>query len=549
MRRSFLRFSALIVCILLLIAFVGCSKDSSEGSQTPATSEQESPSNDDKAEENKTEEEQTEAEVKPEEWEPATFSIWSWPGSIETWGGKDFNDVACFQEAEKITNTKIEWVMESDSTTFDLIMASGDLPDAIYYAWNPVRQGQYAKDGLIIDIMPYIKSSAPEILNLIENDSMVKKQLVGEGGSVYLVPWITANKELLAGEGFAIRKDWLDKLGLQIPKTPDELFDTLMAFREQDANGNGKADEIVTGYPSQIHKSAFAFGTTDGFHFAEDGKTIVYGPMTENYKEWLKWMNKLYKNNILDPDYFSWDSDIYMKKCMEDRVGLYVDNPAVLNTIVKDGKANGLNIEWVPMEYMYYKGKSVNFSSAYKRYVQPYGCVFSKDVENPERLMKWFNFWFTEEGNDLLNWGVEGVSYTVVNGKKQYTDAVLKDPELEPSASLSRFAYPTFVGVQSIEAVKALSDAFTVLCRETWAKTDITYAPEPFIAFNEEEQNINSQYSTDLATIKDAWRDKFITGEKDIEADWDEYIEELKKYHVEDLIRINQAATDRYLAK
>ena len=483
------------------------------------------------------------------EWEPATFSIWTWPGATEAWGAKDLNDVACFQEAEKITNTQIEWVMESDSTTFDLVMASGDIPDAIYYAWNPVRQGQYGGDGLIVDIMPYIKSSAPNLLSLIESDPLVEKQLVRDDGSVYLVPWLTTDLSLLAGEGFAIRQDWLDKFQLSVPKTPDELFDALNTFREQDANGNGEKDEFVTGYPAQFNKSAFAFGTTDGFHFTEDGKTVVYGPVTDNYKEWLKWMNKLYSNNLIDPDYFSGDSDIYMKKAMENRVGLYVDNPAVLGTMVKDGAANGLDIKWTPMEYMYYNGKSVNYSSAYKRYVQPYGLAVSKDCEDPERLLKWFDFFFTEEGNDLLNWGVEGVSYTAEGDKKVYTDAVMKDPEMEPSTALSKYASPTFIGIQSPEASMALADEFTLQCRETWAKTDISGAAEPFIAFTPEEQETNTQYSTDLATIKDSWRDRFITGEKNVETDWEEYLKELDSYHVQDLIKINQAATDRYLAK
>lgn len=542
MKRNFLRLLVLVLCISLLAA---CADGSKESSDTPGNSEP-SDTSSDSTDANTGDEAD---DVETTEWEPATFTIWTWPGAIESWGAKDLNDVAAFQEAEKITNTKIEWIMQSDSATFDLIMASGDIPDAVYYAWNPVRQGQYSSDGLIIDIAPYIKSSAPHLNSLIESDPMIQKQLINEDGSIYLVPWLTTELELLAGEGFAIRKDWLDKFDLPIPKTPEELYETLKTFREEDANGNGEKDEFVTGYPSQVNKSAFAFGTTDGFHFAEDEKTVVYGPLTENYKEWLKWMNKLYTENLLDPDYFSWDNDLYMKKAMEDRVGLYVDNPGVLGRIVKDGEAIDLKIEWVPMEYMQYKGKSTNLSSAFKRYVQPYGLAFSKDLKDPERLMKWFDFFFTPEGSDLLNWGVEGVSYTGEGDNRQYTDAVLNDPELEPGTALSQFAHPTFVGVQSIEAANALADEFTLNCREVWANTDITYAAEPFMAFNKEEQEINSQYATDLATIKDSWRDRFITGEKDIDADWDAYIAELESYSVDKLIKINQDATDRYLAK
>ncbi len=535
---------ALLLCLALLAGCGGTTGSSSTPSPTPTAST--TANNDDGA----TTDDAAADEV-GEEWEPATYSVWTWPGATEEWGAKDLNDVLCFQEAEKITNTKIEWVMQSDTATFDIIMASGDIPDAVYYAWSTTRQGQYgASDGLIQNIMPYIQSSAPNLKALIDSDPIIKKQLVRDDGSVYFVPWITSDLSLLAGEGFAIRKDWLDKFGLEIPKTPEELYDVLLKFNQEDANGNGKNDEYVTGYPSQFHRSAYAFGTADGdFHYAEDGKTIVYGPMTDNFREWLRWMSKLYANNLLDPDYFSWDSDLYMAKQMEDRVSLYVDNPGVLTKVMKDGEANGLAIEWVPMQYMQYKGKSTNLSSAYKRYVQPYGLAFSKDVENPERLMKWFDFFFTEQGNDLLNWGVEGVSYTGVGDARAYTETVTNDPELEPSASLSRYASPTFVGIQSPLAVNALSTDFAKECRATWANTDITMAAEPFIQLNAEEQAINTQYRTDLTTIKDSWRDRFITGEKNIETDWDAYVEELKAYKVDELLKINQDASDRYLAK
>lgn len=530
------KISLLLVALLVILSLASCAQNKPEPTATPEPTQA--------ASVEPTDEQPTETE-----WEPATFSIWTWPGSIESWGAKDLNDVLAFQEFEKRTNTKIEWIMQSDSATFDLIMASGDIPDAVYYAWSPVRQGQYAADGLIIDIMPYIQSSAPNLLGLIESDPMVKKQLVRDDGSVYLVPWITADLSLLAGEGFAIRQDWLDKFNLSVPKNPEELYEALKTFREQDANGNEEKDELVTGYPSQFNKSAFAFGTTDGFHIGEDGKTAVYGPMTENYREWLRWMNKLYSENLIDPDYFSWDYDIYMKKNMENRVALYVDNPGVLNTIVKDGSANGLDIKWTPMKYMEYKGKSVNFSNAYKRYVQPYGLAVSKDCEDPARLLKWMDYFFTEEGNLLMNWGVEGVSYEVVNGEKKFLDVVMNDPELVPSTALSKYASPTFMGIQDPKASDALADEFTLACRQAWSDTDISGAWEPFAAFTPEENAINSQYSTDLGTIKDSWRDSFIVGEKDIEEDWDDYLKELEAYHVQDLIQINQAALDRYLAK
>ena len=478
----------------------------------------------------------------------ASFSIWTWLGTSESWGCETYDQIACFQEAEKATATDIVWEIESDTSTFDLMMSSGDTTDGIYYAWNPVRTARYSQAGLIVDISSYIPEHMPNLNALIESDPLVKKQLVSADGGIYFVPWITPDKTLVFGEGFGIRQDWLDKLDLSMPTTADELYDVLVAFRENDANGDGEQNELITGYPSQINRLTYAFGTADDYHYAEDGKTVLYGPMTENYKAWLTFMHKLYEAGILDPDYFSWDSDLYMKKVMEDRVALYCDNPAVFGTMMKDGEANGLTMQYAPMPYL--EGK--NLSSAARRYVQPYGVAVSATCQDVGRFLEYFDFYFTPEGNDLLNWGIEGVSYTVgEDGKKAYTDEVINNETYEATTALSQYAHPTFVGMQSGEADLALLNELQQSFKTVWAQSDASLAIEPFLAFTPEESDINTQKATDLGTVRDSWRDRFITGADgaNIETDWDQYVSELVAYGVEDLIAIRQAASDRYNEK
>jgi putative aldouronate transport system substrate-binding protein len=165
------------------------------------------------------------------------------------------------------------------------------------------------------------------------------------------------------------------------------------------------------------------------------------------------------------------------------------------------------------------------------------------------RFLQYLDFFFTPAGNDLLNWGVEGVSYTVENGEKQYTDKVLKDPNYEVSTALSQFALPTFVGIQSADAQLKLYTEAQQAFSTVWSTCDSTFALEPFIAFTPEEIEVNTAKQTDLTTTRDSWRDKFITGEKSIETDWETYLGELKSFGVDDLTAIRQAASDRYQAK
>lgn len=481
--------------------------------------------------------------------EPATFSIWTWLGTAEEWDCESYSEILCFQEADKATNTTIDWVIQSDTNTFDLMMSTGDTTDGIYYAWNPVRTAQYSSAGLIQNIAPYIEEFMPNLHALIESDPLVKKQLVSADGGIYFVPWITADPTLVYGEGFSIRQDWLEKYSLAVPTTPEELYTALKTFHDNDANGNGLNDEIITGYPSQINRSAYAFGTADDWHYLADGKTVAFGPTTDNYREWLRWMNRLYADGILDPDCFSWESDIYMKKAQENRVGVYVDNPGVFARMMKDGEANGITMVYAPMAYMEYNGVQSNLSSAVRRYVQPYGVAVTSSCEDVGRFLQYFDWMFTKEGNDIMNWGVAGVSYTEENGVRTFTDSVLNDPTYEPGTALSRYAHPSFVGIQNPEArQKLFTDAQNAFVT-AWSTSNSSLALEPFIAFTPEESTINTNKWTDLKTTYESWRDKFITGEKNVETDWEAFQAELKAYGVEDLQAIRQAASDRYQAK
>lgn len=474
-----------------------------------------------------------------------SFSIWTWLGNAEGWGCQTYDEIACFTAAEEATGIDIAWEIQSDTSTFDLMMSSGDTTDGIYYAWNPVRTANYSSAGLIVNIEPYLAEYAPNLWNLIQNDPLVKQQLYAADGGIYFVPWITADPRLVYGEGVGIRQDWLDKLGLAMPTTIEELKEVLVAFREKDANGNGANDEIITGYQSQINKLAYAFKTADDYHYADDGKTVVYGPMTDNYKQFLTFMNELYVEGVLDPDYFTNDYDIYMKKCQEDRVALYVDNPGVFGTIMKDGEANGLSMSFVPVEWL----GGYNLSSATRRYVQPYGVAISSSCEDIPGILTYLDYFFTEAGTDLLNWGIEGTSYEVVNGEKQYLDIVVNNETYEGGTALSMFAHPTFVGVQSADAQFALYNDVQRSFINVWSTADSSFAIEPFLAFTAEESEVNTMKATDLSTIQTSWRDKFITGDANIESDWEAYLSDLVAYGVEDLIAVRQAASDRYYAK
>ena len=137
----------------------------------------------------------------------------------------------------------------------------------------------------------------------------IKRDIVDAEGDMYYVPHFVLTPENNIFKGPLIREDWLVKLGLEVPETVDELYNVLVAFRDGDPNGNNEKDEWAMSGAGAFTSSgahspgqlSWAWDTTPSFYL-RDGK-VQYGPLDPQFKDALAFMNKLYNEGLLDPDY------------------------------------------------------------------------------------------------------------------------------------------------------------------------------------------------------------------------------------------------------
>ncbi|HML45440.1 MAG TPA: extracellular solute-binding protein, partial [Clostridia bacterium] len=122
---------------------------------------------------------------------------------------------------------------------------SGDYPDMMEYGWRGFPGGPRGllEEGVIIPLDGLIADYAPNLTKIYEESPDAKKQATLDDGANYYFPFLRLEPESKAG-GPILRKDWLEKLGLDLPVTMDDWHDMLVAFRDNDPNGNGEADEI-----------------------------------------------------------------------------------------------------------------------------------------------------------------------------------------------------------------------------------------------------------------------------------------------------------------
>ena len=267
--------------------------------------------------------------------EPVTIHVF---GSRNSNQPEDFNEYELVQDWEKTTGVHIEWELVDDSVYAEklaLKLASGDYPEIIMNGVSSTDLTRYGAEGVFIPLEDLMDKYCPQLQTAFEQVPAMKGAVTMPDGHIYsfpttgLGPWMGLNR---IG---AINTDWLEALGLEMPTTLDEFEQVLIAFRDGDPNGNGEADEIPLSWRGALNSNlsanggwgmglnwlADSFGIPDPtthFDLAEDGKTVRFVPVTEEWKEFIIWLNKLYNEGLLDPTGFSQDGDQYKAKLTAD---------------------------------------------------------------------------------------------------------------------------------------------------------------------------------------------------------------------------------------
>ncbi len=202
------------------------------------------------------------------------------------------------------------------------------------------------------------------------------------------------------GELVWIRKDWLDKLNLEIPTNMDELYDCMTAFKTQDPDGNGQDDTIGM----TVHKGIFngpgtgdviglfnSFGAYPNIWVEDGNGGIQYGTTTEGAKEALQWMAKAYQEGLIEQDFSAMDENKAAEASVSGRSG--VQWGAMWNHMwpLQSTVDNNNEAEWIALPVLpAHAGETAHPQAS----IGINGLfVISKKCEHPEAVIKLLNFW------------------------------------------------------------------------------------------------------------------------------------------------------------
>ena len=490
--------------------------------------------------------------------EPLTLKIWSTMGDIIANDIKDFNDILAFQEMEKRTGVHIEWthaVSGQDTESFNLMLASRDLPDLIRNNIGSAGKEaiKYVQEDVIIDFSPYLEY-APNFKKIVTEDADLYRQLSDDNGGIYIFPSLNKDPGTRAYRGFIIRQDWLDKVGMSMPTNTDELYEVLKAWQEKDVNGNGLKDEVFSGRGDtdfMIYNLLWCFGANYKFQL-QDGK-VTHGLLTDEFKEGMAYIAKLYSEGLIDQDYLTNDTSKWESKFISETAGAAYGIASRVDKFTKNVPGS----TFLPVPILNGPGgrpaKTFDdtLTNIYK--TQQTVCITTAN-KNIEKSMMWMDYIYSPEGEVLFNLGVEGVSYEVDSeGKPHYTEALTNDPQGRPQNQMQLLYAPG--GSQwpvnvTMEAVMCQKTPIELNCFQTYAANipDTSDVMPPFTLTEEEMASITSK-KTDVETYVTEVLGSLAIGKVSIDEIDTVVIPRLKQLGVDDIIQVYQGAYERYMAK
>lgn len=480
--------------------------------------------------------------------EEATLSMfWGWPNVVSAFI-PDPNDLPFLKYMEEATNVHLDlYVVADDVKTekMNLLIAAGDLPDLVQGLVDNYTGGVEAalEEDVVVDIAPYIKEYCPNFCWALETYPLAYADILtidGQIGSFYGV----YNGLRPTENGHWIRQDWLDQLGLTAPETRDEFYDVIKAFKTEFDCSDAYCMMPSTGFG--------CVGNTYehlDFYVDENGK-VVHGIDDEEdqIKDMLQFVAKLYSEGLIGQDFISYVEMAVHEGVVEtDNCGMFVQDVNYINRYDSSIKLTAIPT-LVPE-----KGQKVDTIDD-TQYLDG-NTAISTNCQDIELACRYLDSWFTVEGSNLANYGVEGETYFINDdGYAQFTELITNNPDGIPEG-IAKGVYAAATGCYMVDPVKLYAN-YTEQQRgasEIWNSIYNYVDSIPSQLPNDlddymttEESTLAASLQTDINTAQEEIYFKLVMGVASFD-DWDQYEQDIHSVGLDKLMELYQTVYDRYL--
>ena len=446
----------------------------------------------------------------------------------------------------------------------NVMIASNDLPDAMVLEWASPETKKLIQSGNILAVDDLAAAHAPELMDMIPDE--IKSYHKQEDGKLYYLPSFFSSKEEF-DEGLEkhnarplfIQKGIYEGLGSPVVDTPEKFLQLLKDIKAKYPDVKTFAIEppvdvnqwgLAGSYTLQYFAGIFAPETLAKDQYLENDKIkmIFESP---NYIEAVRFLNKIYNEGLISVDTLMMKHENFGEKTDSAQFAVTgafpidiwkTHNPRILSLTKDEGKT------YMPLEFFKYNGKEPQYAGG--RGAGWVGSMVTKNAENPERIIRYFQYGWSDEGQLTNLFGKKGETYEEVDGRPQYTADILKELDTDAANFANKYGF----------------ESRLVMWRSKWAGLQkIAMAPQAYTDYLNSVKNYGvdiwdmgldnldpdtaSNEGVAYAKIKNIWNkylSKMILAKNDAEFDAS-YQEAMKEINDAGLEKVKDVMTQNHL--
>ena len=483
---------------------------------------------------------------------------------------KDFYTNEFTKKYEEMTNVHVEWEIVPGGNMVEkvnLLVAGGELPDVIWPGSFPKElELMYGQQGVFIRLNELIDSLTLDIKKSLAQFPTAKEAVVTPTGAIYSLPMIQ--------DGFHIRLDgslgaliwmnstWLKQLGLAVPQTTEGLYSVLRAFKDKDPNGNGKADEIPFTGESGIRAvytfmtsftPTYAAGQYAGLYLDDQGR-VRAAVTSPEFKAGLSYLARLFKEGLIDRNIFTMTMDL-MKQITESPQGIILGSAVTgFNASFNMGGSNHRNYDPIPPV----KGPGGARWVMYTPYFNPSGAMMiTSKMKHPDVAMRYVDWFYSPDGIRTSRFGPKDLAWRDAKpGEKAYTGQPAEWAQMGAATQVvSNLAWLQHGHPQNLGIVHTTQlgndDMYATGTPALLTRVYRFYlVGEPYLYKNvippmyltSDKVKEVAQIKTDIDSYLNESIVRFVTGNANIDADWDAYVKQITTIGLPRLVEIYQTA-------
>lgn len=577
MKKRTIALISLLLCFsMLLTACTGGNENSSANRESSSQAEPESQPSSETGESS----EPDNQTAGGENWvtdTPVTLKVWCMREDnvedIQT------NEFIKWLQAETNVNLEFEQASSAEALQkLNLSLASGSYPD-VYLSANQITGMnstimnstlmKFGGAGVLIPLNDLIEQYGTNTKQLFQDVSYIESGVTMPDGNIYALPSYSEIYHCRYSQKLWIDQSWLDNLNLNTPTTTEEYYQVLKAFKEQDANGNGDPnDEIpLAGCTDAWHSDPSSFLMNAFIYDDDDKRLLVKDNQVDSilnkdaYREGLRYIHKLYDEGLLYSESFAQDSTQLksLTSSSPNTVGGFaVGAPMAVLDASSDLYKTCRTL--APL-----KGPDGVQNCGYYGYqdLRVGAYMITSACENPEVAFKLGDFMYTPDSSIRLRQGIFDEDWRMAEaGEKTFDGKDATYARITPlvtdggaqnhhfgNSGLFRETNDSFIGAWAVDDtfdIRSLNGIEQLLIEQTLPYDG--YEPDqtlPPVIFTEEEGSEVSSIEVEIQKYAKEQRALFITGQKDIETEWEAYVQGLENLGLSKMIEFYNTAYQR----